>query len=161
MNSKSTKKYLLELLSSENKNELEDNIEILARNMSDESHIPEYLENKTAQKIHQDKKDICFRENIIAVENILDKLSEYRYVDKICDLIRGKFIRWIRLSKNPAYPHGNLTKGGIVTDIKFLENGIHILVKNALNQFIQYKYDDCITFQKLSVEELLYIRYCT
>jgi hypothetical protein len=84
----------------------------------------------------------------------LGKLTEYRYVDKICDLIRGKYVRWIRLSGL------TLTKGGIVADIKFLENGIYILIKNARNQFIQYKFDDCITFQKLSPEELLYIHIC-
>lgn len=149
------KKHLLELLE-ESEESYETDIEILIRNISDESQIPEYLENKTAEKIRQEIIDVCFRENI-NTKNILDKLSEYRYVNRICDLIRGKFIRWIRLSGNKE---DTLTKGGIVTDIKILENGIHILIKNALNRFIQYKYDDCITFQKLSVEELLYINYC-
>jgi hypothetical protein len=149
------KKHLLELLE-ESEESYETDIEILIRNISDESQIPEYLENKTAEKIRQEIIDVCFRENI-NTKNILDKLSEYRYVNRICDLIRGKFIRWIRLSGNKE---DTLTKGGIVTDIKILENGIHILIKNALNRFTQYKYDDCITFQKLSVEELLYINYC-
>lgn len=148
------KKRLLELLE-ESEETPETDIETLIRNISEESQIPEYLENKTAEKIRQEIIDVCFRENI-NTKNILDKLSEYRYVNRICDLIRGKFIRWIRLSGNDT----TLTKGGIVTDIKILENGIHILIKNALNRFIQYKYDDCITFQKLSVEELLYINYC-
>jgi hypothetical protein len=153
------KKYLLELLQKEDSNtttNIED-IETWARSISDDIQIPSYLEKNSTQKIRQEIINVCFRENIIA-EDILDKLSEYRYVDKICDLIRGKFIRWIRLSKNPAFPHNTLTKGGIVTDIKFLENGIHILVKNALHRFIQFKYDDCIVFQKLSLEELLYVR---
>jgi hypothetical protein len=89
------------------------------------------------------------------MEDVLNKLMDYRYVDKTGDVIRGKHVRWIRLSKIPAISHSPLTNGGIVTDIKILENVTYILVKNVRNQFIQYKYDDCITFQKLSVDELL------
>ena len=46
----------------------------------------------------------------------------------------------------------SLTNGGIVVDVKFLDNGTHILCKNGL-RFIQYKFDDCLTFQKLSADE--------
>jgi len=45
-----------------------------------------------------------------------------------------------------------ITNGGIVVDVKFLDNGTHILCKNG-PRFIQYKFDDCITFQKLSADE--------
>ena len=142
-----TKKYLLGLLSEA---EVEAEVEEDDNDVT-EDNFPSYLENKTASIIQKEILDICIRENI--PQNILDKLSDYRYVDKICDLIRGKYVRWIRLS----VPSKTLTKGGIVADIKFLENGIYILIKNAHNRFIQYRFDDCITFQKLSVEELLYL----
>ena len=142
-----TKKYLLGLLSEKAEAEVEEEDD----DDVTEDNFPSYLENKTASIIQKEILDICIRENI--PQNILDKLSDYRYVDKICDLIRGKYVRWIRLS----VPSKTLTKGGIVADIKFLENGIYILIKNAHNRFIQYKFDDCITFQKLSVEELLYL----
>ena len=121
-----------------------------------EENFPHYLENKNLERIQQEIKNICIlsmRNDVKNISQIEDKLKEYRYVDKICDLLRGKFVRWIRLSSD----NNTLTKGGIVTDIKFLDNGTHILVKNALNRFIQYKFDECITFQKLSVEELLYL----
>jgi len=42
-----------------------------------------------------------------------------------------------------------------MVDIKFTDTGIHILCKNNRNQFIRYKFDDCITFQKISDEEFL------
>jgi hypothetical protein len=62
-------------------------------------------------------------------------------------LFRGKYIRWIR-KKNKI-----LTNGAMVMDIKFLEEGIHILCRNGANRFIQIKFDDCIFFQKLTDEE--------
>jgi predicted nucleotidyltransferase len=152
MNNTSTKKYLLGLIDEAGKSEsdlLENYVE------EEEDNFPSYLENKTAIIIQKEISDVCIRENI--PQNILEKLTEYRYVDKICDLLRGKYVRWVRLLNKGDL---NLTKGGIVADIKFLENGIYILIKNAHNQFIQYKFDDCITFQKLSTEELLYISIC-
>jgi len=50
--------------------------------------------------------------------------------------------------------NGVLTNGGIVVDVKFLDNGTQVLCKNK-NRFIQYKFDDCLTFQRLSSDELL------
>lgn len=144
-----TKKYLLELL--DTTSDLSDSL----LDIKEDDDFPSYLYAKTAISIQKEISDVCILENI--PQNILDKLTEYRYVDKICDLIRGKHVRWIRLSTTIT---NSLTKGGIVADIKFLENGIYILIKNALNKFMQYKFDDCITFQKLSTEELLYTRIC-
>lgn len=152
------KKYLLELLEKQatKSNVTKEDIELWATKIIKEDNFPHYLENKNLEIIQQEIKNICFRENISS--QFEDKLKDYRYVDKICDLLRGKFVRWIRISSSSSSE--KLTKGGIVADIKFLENGTHVLVKNALNRFIQYKYDECITFQKLSVDELLYLSIC-
>jgi hypothetical protein len=79
-----------------------------------------------------------------------NKLIEYRLVEEIYQLHKGKHIRWVRISNREP----TLTNGGIVVDIKFLDNGTHIICKNK-NRFIQYKFDDCVTFQKLSQEEQL------
>lgn len=152
MNNKTTKKYLLDSAATDLS---DDDNSIAVDNYVDEDNFPSYLEGKTAIIIQKEISDVCIRENI--PQNISDKLTDYRYVDKICDLIRGKHVRWVRLSNTN---NATLTKGGIVADIKFLENGIYILIKNALNKFIQYKFDDCITFQKLSPEEWLYVRIC-
>jgi hypothetical protein len=82
------------------------------------------------------------------------KLVEYRLVDAIYQLHKGKHVRWIRIANSHASASYQLTNGGIVVDIRFLDNGTHIICKNK-NRFIQYKFDDCITFQKLSQDEQL------
>lgn len=108
---------------------------------------PSHLENKTMENIMNDIHEILKGKGL-STNKIYDfgmKLSGYRYVDEIHELHRGKHVRWIR--------DNTLTNGGIVVDIRFLDNGIHILCMNAGRRFIQYKFDDCITFQKLSVDE--------
>ena len=75
------------------------------------------------------------------------RLQNYRYIDGINELHKGKHIRWIR--------NGKLTNGGILTNITIKDTCIHILCKNSLNKFITYKWDDCTSYQKLSMEEQL------
>ena len=81
-------------------------------------------------------------------ETLIAKLKEYRIVSKVFEIQRGKHIRWLRP------PGSTLTAGGIVVEIKFLDEGTHILCK-CRNRFIQIKMDDCIIFQKLSHDEQL------
>lgn len=111
----------------------------------------DYLDNKTTSDITSEIQD---KLNEIGLsddekEIIIVKLKEYRFVDEIHELHKGKLVRWIRNGTN------RLTNGGIVTDIKFLDNGVHVLCMNSQRRFIQYKYDDCYTFQKMNVEEQL------
>mgnify|MGYP000285668982 FL=1 len=116
-----------------------------------ESTRNDYLDNKTMSEITN-----IVHEKIVEAEipkenhkETYKKLAGYRYVDEIYELHKGKMVRWIRLGTN------KLTNGGIVTDIKFLENGVHILCMNSQRRFIQYKFDDCYTFQKMNTEEQL------
>jgi hypothetical protein len=139
----------------------------------------EHLDNKTLANIAEDKykqlKNLDLGKE--RTKELFDKLSEYRFIDEIHQLHKGKHIRWIRndirpaipadkrpaipadkkIDKRPAIPAINLTVGGIVVDIKFLDTGTHILVltKNPKCRCIQYNFDDCITFQKLSTDEQL------
>jgi len=112
----------------------------------------EHLDNKTLHDISQEISQEIRTLNLDKepTKKILEKLADYRYIDEIYQLHRGKYVRWIRRT-NPE----KLVNGGIVVDVKFLGNGTHIIVKNNMNQFIQYKFDDCFTFQKLSMEELM------
>jgi hypothetical protein len=160
MNSK-TKKYFTHFVHENSDSEYkqdstilsETDIEKWAENVAKTDEIPHFLEDKTLENIQQEIINVFIREKI-PNELFLPKLKDYYYIDKICDIKRGKHVRWIRKTNDKPV---SLTNGGIVADIKFLENGIYILVKNTRNQFIQYKYDDCITFQKLSVDELLFL----
>uniref|UniRef100_A0A6C0JF42 Uncharacterized protein n=1 Tax=viral metagenome TaxID=1070528 RepID=A0A6C0JF42_9ZZZZ len=116
-----------------------------------ENDKSDYLEKKTMKKI----TDEIYQEiNTLSVhqkekQEFCEKLIGYRLVDDVHELHKGKHIRWIREnSKNPS-----LTNGGIVTDIKFLDNGTHVLCMGRGNRFVQFKFDDCIIFQKMTQEE--------
>jgi hypothetical protein len=128
----------------------------------------DFLENKTMKDIAN-----IMMEKIVEIitdkdetENFYKKLFGYRLVDEIFELHKVKHVRWIRLpngqcNNNIRLPNGQcnnnirLTNGGIVVDIKFLDTGVQVLCLNSRKQFIQYKFDECITFQKLSTEEQL------
>ena len=109
----------------------------------------DYLENKTldsiTKEVYYSVSDIIIDEQI--QKDICMKLVGYRLVDELQDLHKGKHVRWIRRANS------KLTNGGVVVDIKFLDNGTHILCMNSGKRFIQYKYDECVTFQKLSQTE--------
>ena len=136
--------------------------------------IPHHLENHTLNSIQRDMVNIMRIENISSKDNLLfqEKLNGYRYVGDICDLFRGRHIRWIRvldlssqltegtnpqrvLTEGTNHQKVVLTNGGIVTDIQFRENGIYIQCKNTRNQFMLFPLDSCIVFQKLTAEECL------
>lgn len=111
----------------------------------------EYLEKETLESIQKSVYE-CLREhNVSDLANYCQKLADYRCIEEICHLHKGKNVRWIRKGLREK----KLTNGGIVVDIKFLDNGMHILTKNNQNKFIQYKFDDCLTFQKMSMGEQL------
>jgi len=121
-----------------------------------------HLDNKTLANIAEDKYRQLKTMNLgkERTKEMFSKLAEYRLIDEICQLHKGKHVRWIRNIKSSAglTPDSlNLTTGGIVVDIKFLDTGTHIVVltKNPKCKCIQYNFDDCITFQKLSVDEQL------
>jgi len=113
----------------------------------DEGYLGQYTaksitkENyETLCEIYSDNEDI---------KTVMGKLKEYRLIDFVFLLRKGKHIRWIR--------NGNLTNGGILVDVTFPENGTQILCKSG-RRFIKYRMDDCITFQKLTTDEQLILQ---
>jgi hypothetical protein len=112
----------------------------------------DYLENTTMKEVtlqlYTTLKDLGLSQDKITI--FCEKLIGYRYVDQVNEIQKGKHIRWIRMNNDMR-----LTSGGIVVNVKFLDNGTHITCMGPGNRFIQYKFDDCITFQKLSMEEQL------
>lgn len=129
-------------------------VEQLLNTLENENN--DYLENKTLKGITDEIHDIM--QSVIEERELQEKmclkLVDYRLVDELHELHKGKHVRWIRKDTK------KLTNGGIVVDIKFLDTGTQVLCKNSMNRFIQYKYDQCITFQKLShTEQLILMVY--
>jgi hypothetical protein len=133
-----------------------------------ENEKNDYLENKTtghiASTIMEELEELGLTEE--EIEPIYIKLLGYRFVDEIHELHKGKNVRWIRrpkdknsnqvrLTNGQGTNQVRLTNGGIVVDIKFLDAGVQVLCLNSQQRFIQYKFDECLTFQKLSPEEKL------
>jgi hypothetical protein len=118
-----------------------------------ENEKNDYLENKTMEDI---TSDIYEKINELPTQRekkelLCEKLIGYRHVDEIHELFKGRHVRWIRLNKTDS----QLTNGGILVNVKFTNDGIQLMCKNNMNRFIQYKFDECLTFQKLSTEEQL------
>ena len=126
----------------------------LLKSANNDKH--DYLDNKTLGDI--------IDENINAIKTlglsnektngVCNRLAGYRYVENLYELHKGKHIRWISKAKN------TLTNGAIVMDVKLLDNGIHILCRNAQHRLFQVKFNECLTFQKLSTgEQLILMAY--
>lgn len=119
--------------------------------------IYEKMKNMSLSVIFSEIKEVLdqFQMTENEKDTWISKLKGYRHIDEIHDLEKGKYIRWIRIQTNRL----KLTNGSYISDIKFTDNGTHILTINK-GRFIQYKFDDCITFQKMTEEEqmILFLR---
>jgi hypothetical protein len=73
-------------------------------------------------------------------------LKDYKYVDELHQLTTGAYIRWVNLSTM------KLTNGGFVVRVDIEEDGIMVVCKNR-NRFFQCWMDECVLFQKLSLQE--------
>ena len=113
----------------------------------------DYLQNKSMKIITQEIYKTIQKLQLPEKTSFeyCQKLIGYRLVDDVHELHVGKHVRWIRESSQTKV----LTNGGIVTTIKFLDNGTQVLCKSTGQRFIQFKFDECIIFQKMSLEEQL------
>ena len=90
---------------------------VLAKIESEDNH---YLENKTLADISKDIFDAVRELNISndLATKFCDRLSGYRYVERVCDLRNGKLMRWIKRPMNLLLNEKSLTNGGILMNIK-------------------------------------------
>jgi hypothetical protein len=118
-----------------------------------ESTKNDYLDNKTMKTVNEDvyTKIAELKLTKEKSKEMCNKLIGYRLVEEIFELHRGKHIRWIRTTSGERI----LTNGGIIVNVKCLDNGVYIVCMNTARRFMQFKFDDCITFQKLNTEEQL------
>lgn len=143
---------LQDLINKEQNNpDLESTLDVAALLAAAENVSADFLNIHTLQSISQDnihslELSGIYGDSLIQISN---KLLEFYHIDHVYQIHKGKHIRWVR--------NGRLTNGGIVVDIKFLDTGTHILCKSR-ERFIQYKFDDCITFQRLSNDEMMILQ---
>lgn len=118
-----------------------------------------YLENKTISDISKDVFEAIKELNIVddLAINFCHRLSGYRYVERVCDLRNGKMIRWIKRthSTESSINKKSLTNGGILMNIKIENSGVQLLCRNNSNRFFNIRFDDCLVFHKLTMEEQL------
>jgi hypothetical protein len=116
-----------------------------------ENEYIHHLEGHTIESISMGLyNSLVYRVPHEQIHPIYEKLSGFRLVDEVYLLHRGKYVRWIRNDTNPA----KLETGGIVIDIKITDNGVSVLCKLG-SRFTQYRFNECITYQKMSRDEML------
>jgi hypothetical protein len=109
------------------------------------------------EKIAKDKNDMLQQLKLPRNEltYLHKQLKSYRLVNDMNDLRFGSYVRWISL-KNPE--EIKLTNGGIVCDMKIINEELHIKCKNKMNRIFQIKISEVILFQKLSEQEQIILK---
>ncbi len=127
-------------------------VDALLRNATEDLSLAGYTPELIGKEIYE-SLDEHFDDELI-IGPLYSKLSGYRFVDEVYRVHRGKHVRWIRIFTRDGKDvgAGYLTNGGIVVDVKIQNNGVYILCKSG-NRFVQYRFDDCLTYQKLSMDE--------
>ena len=112
----------------------------------------EELINTTSEQINNNNRSVIEELELPneEQETCLEKLDGYKYVDDISSLKAGAYIRWMCIS-NPA--NISLSKGAIVCDIRFTDEGIAVVCKGYHHRHFQLKFDECLIFQRLSDQE--------
>ena len=112
----------------------------------------EKIMNETLSSIKAKKNDILQQLGLRkdSLKTLHKKLKNYKYCENVNDLDFGRYIRWISL-RNPEQL--KLTNGGIICDLKVVDEELHIVCKNNINRIIQLNFNKSIVFQKLSNDE--------
>jgi len=125
-------------------------------NTTNAEHM-DYLNEKTMDDILNEMQN-ALSELVIndkTKQSFYNKLAGYRVIGNIYELHKGKHIRWIR-NNSPD----KIANGAIVAEIKFCDNGTHVLCRTMQKGVFQIKYDDCLIFQKLTTgEQLILMAY--
>lgn len=76
-------------------------------------------------------------------------LREYRCVDRLCDLQKGRFLRWFK-------QNGALSRGGVFVNLSFTDQGAVVLCKVLPQRsYVSFRFDQTLTFERLTPEEVL------
>lgn len=102
--------------------------------------------NDVLQKLQLDKESL---------KQLHKSLKMYRYIDTVEALHYGAYVRWITLT-DPEHIH--LRNGGIVCEMKVIQESVHIKVKNNLNRMFQFNMNEVLVFQKLNPQEQIILK---
>ena len=106
----------------------------------------------SSDKIYKDKNDI-FDQLYLTHEDkkiMTNKLNDYIYVDDLDDIKIGSYLRWINIKDADNI---KLTNGGLLCEIKYLDDGCHLVLKNNFNRLMQINMEQSLIFQKLNNQE--------
>lgn len=123
------------------------NIDDLLEGIDEEKYNS--LDGKTISSMTETIYNVLENEDISVdtQKTLCGKLVGYKYVDELTDLNNGRHIRWINKKTK------KISNGGILVNVKFLDNGVHLLCLNSARKFNQIKFDANHIFQRLSPEE--------
>lgn len=116
----------------------------------------ESLMNFTSDKIKEMNlniiKELALSKNHTL--EIMNKLTQYKYVDEMNELKYGSYIRWIPI-EDPDNIH--LTKGALFCEMKITDNGVFCVCKNYgySHRHFLLSMDKNLIFQRLTDQELV------
>lgn len=125
-------------------------VDTLLKSLDNEENA--FLIDHTRNSIQKAKNDALQKLSLSSEElkKYHNKLKNYRYVEDLANLKYGSYIRWFRLT-NPD--NIRLTNGATILDIKIYDSGCNVLCKNGMNRIFEFKFDECMIFQKLTDQE--------
>jgi hypothetical protein len=115
-----------------------------------------YLEDKTTEDIMREIKQSIedeFGDELSQKmqKEITQKLIGYRHVDELDALHIGKYMRWIQKYNDEI----KIMNGGFLLNTNFTDEGINLVIKMWNGKINQIKFDECLTYQKMSFGEQL------
>lgn len=117
------------------------------------NHTPEEI-NNTKYKLF---KSLNLSKSVI--DDLLNKLNDYRFIENVDDLVEGSYIRWINLNELDDF---KLKNGAKLLSIKTKENDSddNLLsclkyLNGGITSFFNLKFETNLIFQKLSDQELM------
>ena len=108
-----------------------------------------FLDGRTAADLSDEIQSLL---EYVGAPQYLSKLQYYQYIDSISALRHGRIIRCL---PKAATPLRQLQLPGMVADIKFMADGIHVIIRLFNHRHVQYRFDDYYFFQKLTADEML------
>lgn len=126
------------------------NISLLERAVENEdnAHILNLTEHAVTEAKISILQDMIDDNDIL--QDVLEKLQGYVYIDEIHEVRSGTYIRWLNVEDDNNI---TLEKGGIFCEVRFSDYGTVLRCKTFRNSYYEVKMDNIILFRKLTPQE--------